>query len=118
MNGIRRCELQLEPMIDCGSARTIGPVMMKLTDDDFLVNDANHLLTGIHQSARGMVITVIVARNPDIMLNGMGLVYQLSADQARDIAAGLIDLAEQIERAAADQAANALARAARLGPTS
>lgn len=118
MNGIRRCDVQLEPVIDCGAARAIGPVMMKLTDDDFLVNDANHLVTGIQQSARGKVITVIVARDPDIMPNGMGLVYQLSADQARDIAAGLIDLAEQIERQAADQAANALARAARTGTPS
>lgn len=111
MNGIRRCAVQLEPLIDCGSARAIGPVMMKLTDDDFLINDANHLLTGIQQSARGKLITVIVARDPDIMPHGMGLVYQLSADEARDIAAALIELAEQIEREAADQAADALARA-------
>lgn len=108
MNGIRRCEVTLTEKLDQGSARALGPIMMKLTDDDFLINDANQLLTGLSQSDRGQVITVMMVRDPGKMPHGMGLIYQLGVDEAREIAAGLIELADEVEAAAATQAAAAI----------
>ena len=115
MNNIRRCNIDLEHKIDCSPARAIGPEMMQISEHDFLINDGNHFLTGIHNSDRGRVITIIVARDPSSLPHGMGLVYQLSVEEARATAAGLIGLADQIESEAAALAKDALARAARPG---
>lgn len=49
------------------------------------------------------------------MQNGFGLHAAMTSVTLRKLAGKMTSVAEQIERAAADQAANALARAARTG---
>lgn len=99
---------------DLGELDPIGPHFVKQAGTMFLLNDAGRLTNGIFRTADGDRITVITWRAPDgAMPHGMGLVMQLPVEAARHFAAELIKLADMVEGAAAEQAREALAKAAR-----
>lgn len=112
MRGIPRIATDIGPPVESEMARAMGPFLMNIGNHDMIVKDSNHLLTGNVTLGSNTIIVLSLARNPERLPHGMGLMHQLTADEARQIARDLVREADAIEAAAAKAAAAVIAKAA------
>lgn len=117
MSGLPRFSVSPESckQRDVERGTPIGPHIVDIDATAFVVNDANRLLTATLEVGGNTLLTLLLARDPDLMPNGMALLYQMTTAMAREVAASLIGIADQIEAAAARQVADAIARAGQRG---
>lgn len=94
------------------SSIAFGSHVSDIDGVDYLVNDSHGLMIGLMAHDHGNVIALTLYRQATIAPFGMGMLHTLTVEHARDTAAALIELADQLEAAATEQAQAALRKAA------